>query len=148
MYSNSRIETFEQCPRKYKFRYVDNIKTDSEGIEAFVGKRVHETLEKLYRDLKLTKLDSLEDLLAFYESAWEKNWHGKVTVVREGFTPAHYFAKGQRCLRDYYKRQSPFNHGKTLGLEERIEMKLKDGDKLYSVQGYIDRLTWVPEEET
>jgi putative RecB family exonuclease len=148
MYSNSRIETFEKCARKYKFRYVDNIKTDTEGIEAFVGKRVHETLEKLYRDLKLTKLNSLEELLAFYESAWEKNWHGKVSVVREGFTPAHYFTNGLRCITDYYKRYAPFEQGKTLGLEERIEMKLKDGDKVYSIQGYIDRLTWIPEEET
>jgi len=52
VYSNSRIETFEQCPRKYKFRYLENIKTGTEGVEAYVGKRVHETLEKLYRDLK------------------------------------------------------------------------------------------------
>jgi putative RecB family exonuclease len=148
MYSNSRIESFEKCPRKYKFRYIDNIRTETEGIEAFVGKRVHEALEKLYRDLKATKLNSLEELLAFYENAWEKNWHGKVTIVREGLNPAHYFAKGQQCLRDYYKRYHPFNQGKTLGLEERIEMKLQDGDKTYSIQGYIDRLTWVPEEET
>jgi putative RecB family exonuclease len=71
-----------------------------------------------------------------------------VTVVRPGFTPAHYFAKGQQCIKDYYGRYHPFDQGKTLGLEERIEMKLPDGDKAYSVQGYIDRLTWVPEEET
>src|SRR3954462_3562598 len=148
MYSHSRINTFETCPRKYKFRYIDKIETAGEGIEAFVGKRVHETLEKLYRDLKMTKLNTLEELLAFYETAWEKNWHGKVAVVREGFTPAHYFGKGQECIKGYYKRHHPFNHGKTLGLEERIEMKLQNGDKVYSVQGYIDRLTWIPEEET
>ncbi len=147
MFSNSRIETFEQCPRKYKFRYIERIETDAEGVEAFVGKRVHETLEKLYRDLKLTKLNTVEELLAYYEDAWEKNWHGKVAVVRKGFTPAHYFGKGQQCIKDYYKRYHPFNQGKTLGLEERIEMKLQNGDKAYSVQGYIDRLTWVPEEE-
>jgi putative RecB family exonuclease len=148
VYSNSRIETFEQCPRKYKFRYIENIRTETEGIEAFVGKRVHETLEKLYRDLKMAKLAALEDLLDFYEKAWEKNWHGKVTIVREGITPGHYFALGKQCLTDYYKRFHPFNQGKTLGLEERIEMKLKEGDKVYTVQGYIDRLTWVPETET
>jgi putative RecB family exonuclease len=148
MYSNSRIETFEQCPRKYKFRYIENIRTETEGIEAFVGKRVHEALEKLYRDLKMAKLASLEDLIAFYESEWEKAWHGKVNVVRAGITPGHYFALGKQCLTDYYKRFQPFNQGKTLGLEERIEMKLKDGDKTYTVQGYIDRLTWVPESET
>ena len=141
MYSNSRIETFEKCPHKYRLRYIENIRTDTEGIEAFVGKRVHEALEKLYRDLKMVKLASLDELLAFYESDWEKNWHGKVHVVRAGITPGHYFALGKQCLTDYYKRFHPFNQGKTLGLEERIEMKLKDGDKTYAVQGYIDRLT-------
>ena len=135
MYSNSRIDTFETCPRKYKFRYVENLRVDSEGVEAFVGKRVHETLEKLYKDLKLTKLASLEDLLRYYEQEWEKNWNANVRVVREGITPGHYFELGRQCLRDYYKRYHPFDQGRTLGLEERIEMKLKEGDKSYSVLG-------------
>lgn len=148
MYSNSRIETFEQCPQKYKFRYIQNIRTETEGVEAFVGKRVHETLEKLYRDLKITKLNSVEDLLQFYETEWEKNWHGKVRVVREGISPGHYFELGKQCIADYYKRFHPFNQGRILGLEERIEMKLKDGDKTYTIQGYIDRLTWDPDSET
>jgi putative RecB family exonuclease len=148
MYSNSRIETFEQCPRKYKFRYVDGLRMDTEGVEAFVGKRVHEALEKLYRDLKLAKPNTLEDVTRFYEGAWEKNWHGKVQVVRPDFSPGHYFALGKQCIADYYRRFYPFNQGRTLGLEERIEMKLKDGDKIYTVQGYIDRLTWVQETES
>jgi len=148
MYSNSRIQSFEQCPRKYKFRYIDNIRTDREGIEAFVGKRVHETLEKLYTDLKFSKLDTLDELLSYYESIWEKNWHGKIAIVREGISPGHYFKTGYDCIRQYYQRYQPFNQGKTLGLEERIEMKIKNDTKQYSIQGYIDRLTWIPETET
>jgi putative RecB family exonuclease len=145
MYSHSRIETFEQCPRKYKFRYIDNIRTEAEGIEAFLGKRVHESLEKLYRDLKLTKLNTLEEILSFYESAWEKNWHADVQVVRADVTPGHYFSLGRQCLTDYYRRYHPFNQGKTIGLEERIELKLKEGERIYTLQGYIDRITWVAE---
>ncbi len=148
MYSNSRIETFEQCPRKYKFRYLENIKTDTEGIEAFVGKRVHEALEKLYKDLKIGKPHTLEDLLRFYETEWEKTWHAKVNVVREGINPGHYFELGKRCIADYFKRFHPFDQTRTLGLEERIEMKLVDGDRTYSIQGYIDRLSWDPATET
>lgn len=148
MYSNSRIETFEQCPRKYKFRYIENIKTDTEGVEAFVGKRVHEALEKLYKDLKMGRLNTLEELLRFYENEWEKTWHGKVNVVREGITPGHYFEIGKRCISDYYKRFHPFDQTRTLGLEERIEMKLVDGDKTHTIQGYIDRLAWDPATET
>jgi len=148
MYSHSRLEAFEKCPRKYKFKYIDNIKTETEGVEAYVGKRVHETLEKLYKDLKMGKTDTLDDLLRFYESEWEKNWHGKVQVVREGMTPGNYFALGKQCITDYYKRFQPFNQGRTLGLEERVEIKLKDGDKAYSLQGYVDRITWDPATET
>lgn len=121
---------------------------ETEGIEAFVGKRVHETLEKLYRDLKYTKLNSLEELLTFYETEWEKNWHAKIRIVRQEFTPGHFFALGQQCIADYYKHYHPFDQGKTLGLEEKIDMKLTAGDKTYSLIGYIDRLTWVSETDT
>src|SRR5215472_4453488 len=47
-YSHSRLATFEDCPRKFRYRYVDDIKVDGEGVEAFMGKRVHEILERLY----------------------------------------------------------------------------------------------------
>jgi hypothetical protein len=57
---------FEQCPQKYKFRYIEKIKTDTkETIELFLGKRVHETLKKLYQDLRYQKMSTLEELLFF-----------------------------------------------------------------------------------
>ncbi len=40
-----------------------------------MGSRVHEALEKLYRDLKVTKLNTLEEILDFYRQDWEKNWN-------------------------------------------------------------------------
>ena len=47
IYSHSRLATFEDCPKRFEYRYVLKIPTDTEGIEAFVGKRVHEVLERL-----------------------------------------------------------------------------------------------------
>ena len=61
-YSHSRLGTFQQCRYKYKLQYIDKIKVELESIEAFMGKRVHETLEKLYKDLKFQKLNSNEEL--------------------------------------------------------------------------------------
>jgi putative RecB family exonuclease len=148
MYSHSRLESFQQCPRKYKFRYLDRLKSDTEGIEAFMGKRVHEALEQLYKELKFTKQMSVEDVLSYYEREWERHWHAHVQVVRTALNPGHYFELGKRCIRDYYKRYEPFTQGRTLGLEERIEMKLTDGSRDYSIQGYIDRLSWDPDTET
>ncbi|MDO9289175.1 MAG: PD-(D/E)XK nuclease family protein, partial [Thermodesulfovibrionales bacterium] len=66
IYSNSRLSTYENCPQQYKLRYIDKVELPEgaeEGIEAFLGSRVHEALEKLYKELILTKLNSLDDLL-------------------------------------------------------------------------------------
>ena len=66
IYSHSRLSCFEQCPNKFKLKYIDNVESDIEqSVEAFLGSRVHETLEKLYRDLDYHKLNSLDDLLVF-----------------------------------------------------------------------------------
>jgi len=64
IYSDSRLSMYEDCPFKYKLRYRDNIKRDIEGVEGFLGSRVHETLKKCYDDLRLTRANSLSDLLA------------------------------------------------------------------------------------
>ncbi len=139
-YSHSQLSTYETCPHQYKLAYVDKIKTETEGIEAFMGSRVHETLEKLYRDLKVTKLNSLEDLITFYHQDWEKNWNERVQVIRREFGVEDYRRLGERCITDYYKRYRPFDQGKTLGLEENIYFPLEE-EKGYWIRGFIDRLT-------
>ncbi len=41
VYSHSRLSTFEKCPLQFRYRYIDKIKRDTRGIEAFLGIRVH-----------------------------------------------------------------------------------------------------------
>jgi len=144
VYSHSRLGTFETCPLQYKYRYIDKIKRDRESIEAFMGKRVHETLEKLYKDIKVTKVPSLGDLLTFYTDAWRKNWTGNVEIIRKDYTEENYRKLGERCIRDYYRRYYPFDQGKTIGLEQQIFIKL-DEEGVYQLVGYIDRLSQAPD---
>jgi CRISPR/Cas system-associated exonuclease Cas4 (RecB family) len=72
IFSHSKLSCFEQCPRKYKYRYVDEIETEMrESIEAFLGKRVHEALEKVYRDAQKSRTSSPEEVAEFFNSRWE-----------------------------------------------------------------------------
>ena len=112
---------------------------DTEGIEAFMGSRVHDALEKLYRDLKMTKLNTLEELLAFYHQCWEKNWSESVQIIRKEYHAEDYRRLGEKCITDYYKRYYPFDQGRTLGLEETIYFPLEE-EKGYWIRGVIDRL--------
>lgn len=136
-YSNSKLSTYEDCPQRYKLKYKDQIKSSEEGIEAFLGNRVHGTLEKLYKELLLTKLNSLDELLEFYNSQWEKKWHENVVVTRKEFTPDHYRNTGREAISNYYKRYSPFNQSKTLSTEFQINFKIND----ITITGKIDRLS-------
>jgi putative RecB family exonuclease len=141
-YSHSQLSTYETCPQQYKLAYIEKIEVETEGIEAFMGSRVHETLEKLYRDLKVTKLNTLEELLNFYHQSWDKNWNDMIQIIRKGYSADDYRRLGERCISDYYRRYYPFDHGKTLGLEENIYFPLEE-ERGYWIKGYIDRLALV-----
>jgi len=139
VYSHSRLSSFEKCPLQYKYRYIDKIKTETQGIEAFMGIRVHEVLEKLYRDLMLSKRPSLEALIEFYQERWRQEFSDKVIIVKTEFTAEHYRQVGERCVAGYYQRYEPFDQAATVGLEERVALAL-DSDNRYQLQGYVDRL--------
>ncbi len=140
VYSHSRLETFETCPLKYKFRYIDKIeKPGFESVEAFVGSRVHEVLKKLYDDLLFRQPGSLDDLLGYYRERWEKEWGPGVAIVDAGRTREDYFEYGAACIANYYREHEPFQQSRTLATEERIQFPLDDTGN-YHLQGYIDRI--------
>ena len=141
LYSNSRLAAYENCPQQYKLRYIDKVELPEgaqEGIEAFLGSRVHETLEKLYKELILTKLNSLEELLGYYKDLWDKNWHENVFINKQEFTADHYRNTGRNAIESYYKRHYPFNQTKTLATEYRLAFKLDN----YTIRGVVDRLSY------
>lgn len=138
-YSHSRLETYENCPFRYKLQYIDRVKRGSEGIEAFVGTCVHGVLERLYRDLRLCKAYTLPELLDLYREIWEKGFHEEITITRPGLTYENYFDFGQKCLTNYFRRYQPFDQAVTLATELRVNFPL-DADGRYRVTGFIDRL--------
>ena len=138
VYSHSKLATYENCPRKYKLQYIDRLELPEagEGIEAFLGSRVHETLEKLHKELILSKINSLEELLDFYQAEWDRNWHENVRIVKKGYTKENYYDAGREAIISYYRRHHPFNQSKTLATEMPLAFKIED----YGIRGFIDRL--------
>lgn len=141
LYSYSRIGCFEQCPRKYKFRYIE--KPDIEvpqGIEAYMGTMVHETLQQCYRLAQWDKIMSRDELLAYYRRRWEDARPANLKIVRTDMTEEDYARIGEKALERYHNRHQPFDQEITLGLEKQVIFAL-DPDGKYKMQGYIDRLS-------
>ena len=140
VYSNSKLATYENCPWQYKLQYIDRIELPEarDGIEAFLGSRVHETLEKLHKELILTKLNSLEELLDFYQAQWDRNWHENVRIVKRGYTKENYYNAGREAITSYYRRHHPFNRSKTLATEMPLTFNIAH----CGIRGYVDRLAY------
>jgi len=131
---------YEGCPLKYKLCYRDGIKRDTANVEAFLGTMVHETLKKCYDDVRLTKLSSLDELLSYFESIWQKNWHNLIVITKKNMTQEHYRALGKKMIKTYYQRYLPFDSDTTVQTEMPLNFAL-DGDGKYKLTGYIDRLS-------
>jgi putative RecB family exonuclease len=142
-YSHSKLETFDQCKLKYKYRYIDKIPVEIETtIEAFMGSMVHDTLEFLYKQLQEKKLPTLKDLLEFHNQKWEDNYNNKILIVKNN-PPDFYKDKGSKFLINYYYKHYPFDKSKTLALETQAFFPLGPS-KNYHVR--IDRLSIRPDK--
>ncbi len=140
LFSHSRLSSFENCPKQFHFRYVLEIPQTSEGIEAFVGKRVHEILERLYAFVGRGRLPSLEQVLARYQALWDEHFDAERTrIVKAGYSVDYYRDLGARCLDGFYRRHYPFDHDESLGLEKRVVFSLDEAGQ-YRFQGIIDRV--------
>jgi len=158
------LSSYEVCPLRYKFAYIDRIKVEVEDtVETFLGSRVHEALEKLYRNLQFERLLTLDGMLAFYNREWEKNWDDSIIIVKKDYTQENYRKMGERYLKDYYQRYKPFSEGKVLGLETtdtlsldkegkygfyiRIDRLMDMGNGLYEVHDYKTNMTLARQED-
>lgn len=144
-YSHSRLSSYENCPRQFKYRYIDQIKVDKEGVEAFMGKRVHEILERLYHHVSRNgRPPSLAQVLERYRQDWTRAWHDKIAIVRAENPPTYYLERGERCLENYYRSHYPFTNGETVALEERLRLQL-DTEGRYRMLGIVDRIVRRPD---
>ena len=145
IFSHSSLSCFETCPKQYHFRYIEKIRVDLDGIEAFMGKQVHEILERLYLFVADGKVPSLDRVLSRYRQNWEERFDAdRIRIVRSGTEPGFYRGNGARCIENYYRRHYPFDADETLGLEKRIRFQI-DAEGKYRINGVIDRLVRAPD---
>ena len=67
--SFTRVDTFERCPRRFRYQYVDGL-PQAPAPQLSFGTSIHTTLEWIF-DRKHPVLPSLEDTLRALYDAWE-----------------------------------------------------------------------------
>jgi putative RecB family exonuclease len=140
IYSHSRLSSFERCPKKFEFRYLLKLPAETESIEAFAGKRVHEVLERLYLAARERRVPSLRRVIERFRALWNEQFDAtRLRIARAENSADLYRENGERCLTNYYRRHYPFDADETLGIEERLTFSL-DAAGSYRIQGVVDRV--------
>jgi putative RecB family exonuclease len=136
-YSHSKLGSYQQCPQKYKFRYIDKIPPPVRSIELHLGDSVHRALEKLYADGKHGVVTSRDDFLACFEQKWNEGYAPDLRIVRSRTTAQTYLEMGRQMLMNYHWSFHPFTQTTTLELEEKFLLPISE---THEIRGIIDRL--------
>ena len=151
-FSYSSLQSYQKCPAQFQFRYIEKIFKNDEGIEAFMGKRVHETIEYIYNQKKIGLNLSIDKIIEYHHSLWENKWHGSIAIVNRNILPvdrekniplwkkyaAFYFRTGEKCLTKFYSLNHPFNENV---YANEYEMDFLIGNNSdYRIKGIVDRL--------
>jgi len=145
IYSHSRLASFEDCPKKFHYRYVLRVPTETESIESFLGKRVHEVLERLHLFTSNGKVPSLARVVERFRIWWNEHYDPqRVRIARSENRAEHYRQLGERCLTNYYRRFYPFDADETLAVEKHVSFSLDEAGA-YRIRGVIDRVVRAPD---
>lgn len=139
-FSFSRVTTFEQCPRRYRYRYIDGVHEGFVSIEAFMGRQAHSTVEWMYEERRAGREPTLDESVARYCGFWDgalATERAPVKVVRSGETREDYRRLGAEMVSDYYRRNFAADALETIAMERHFTIEL--GGR-HAFQGYIDRL--------
>lgn len=143
--SYSAIDTYLQCPQKYKFQNVDHIRVPK-SKEAIFGTLIHETLKFMFKRDPL--YPTLDEVIAHFRENWPplevlnaESKHDKLKRAWGAEEEKAYFEEGVRMLKRFYEKNAPWNFT-IVDLESRFEVALTDEKtgETHILAGIIDRI--------
>ena len=139
-YSFSRITTFEQCARRFRYRYLDRVKEAFDSVEAFMGRQVHSTIEWMYGERLHGETPTATAAVERYCDTWDREFGAavrRVRVIKSGTDLESYRRTGAEILARFHRDRFVSDRLETVANEKHFLVPI---DGRYHFQGYIDRL--------
>jgi putative RecB family exonuclease len=136
-YSFSRVKCYQQCPLRYRFRYIEGRKEAFRSIESFLGSAVHDILEWLYAQRDDGREPVETEVLEEFSRRWSEERDRAVAVVRVADDDEDYFRLGREMLSRFFCETYSRDQSLTVSLEQRVSKRLS-ADLLFT--GFADRV--------
>lgn len=128
--SYSALETFQRCPLKFKFQYLERLKT-KKSKEALFGTLLHSVLKVLHEPGLFVPTE--EEILKYLSDNWNSS------IYEDERENAAALSQAVKILKDYYAKNYPAKFN-ILALETPFETPIEADNELHLVTGKIDRV--------
>ena len=134
-WSYSKIESYFQCPQKFRLRYIEKVPTETKGtIHTFFGTMLHNVIERMYLEREKGRISSLNIIWNLFENEWKNEFRKDELLFSE--KEPEFFLEGKRIIQEFYKKFLS-DKSKTLFTETQFFLDLEG--KQYCIR--IDRLS-------
>ena len=129
--SYSTLDTYQNCPLKYKYRNVDKI-PEPKSKEAVFGTLVHAVMKYIHTPALLAP--SVEQALDYFAKGWNSEIYENEMEERAAFT------QGVTIIQNYLAKNKPADYT-IVDLESRFAIEIGNAETgLHTVSGIIDRI--------
>ena len=141
-YSFSQVGLYNQCPKKYQFRYLDKVETEFwSSPDLILWTSVHWALEWLYKQINIFIKPTKEETLAKFHELWDEwikeAWEEMIYKWEQ--TAEDYIRRWEHYIDEYYNKYSPFEWIKVIWTELQ---RMRSGDDQNSVSTLSRYLNW------
>ena len=136
--SYSAVRTFQSCPLKYRFRYIDGLPEDCVSSSLVFGSAIHAAVEFFFsQQLAGEEAPSLDELLDAYQQSWRDRSKQDVRFAKtETADSLHQLA--DRMLTAFLASDLTNQEARILGVEEELRGELSPD--LPDLLGRVDLL--------
>lgn len=136
--SYSAISTYQQCPLKYYFRYVEGLPEETVSASLVFGGAIHAAVDRHFRSLLETGLaPTIEQLMQAYKEEWVQRSSRQVAFAKDE-TPSSLDQLAVRMLSAFQTSDLARPAGTVIGIEEELRVPLIPG--VPDLLGRIDLL--------
>jgi len=125
--SYSAIRTFQSCPLKYRFRYIDGLPESCTSSSLIFGSSIHAAIEAYFQALLVGEPPpDLEALMATYQQCWRANQTEQIQFgASESAESLQQLA--QRMLAKFLASELVQPEGRIIAIEEELRGELVPG---------------------
>ena len=143
--SYSAVQTYQQCPLKYKLSYIDRIETEYTTDSLFLGSTIHSALEACMLKFKDTgRLMSCVELHRTYTDIFGEKIRHKKIRYHEGWNAQRLERMGRNMLSCWLSKFIGYSRSveEVIAVEQRFEIQAHDPESGFqlsrTITGVID----------